>query len=71
MKITREFKGSTLTFKLEGRLDTMTAPELEAEIDKPVAGSSQPMASRLISSRASALPQRFLSLSVSLAHNAV
>ena len=41
MKITREFKGSTLIFRLEGRLDTMTAPELEAEIDKPVAGVTE------------------------------
>ena len=34
MKITREINGNTLTFRLEGRLDTMTAPELEAELNQ-------------------------------------
>ncbi len=32
MTITKEQNGSSMTFALEGRLDTMTAPELEAEI---------------------------------------
>ena len=32
MNITRKTEGSTLIIALEGRLDTMTAPELEAEL---------------------------------------
>ena len=32
MKITKTAEGSKLTLALEGRLDTTTAPELEAEI---------------------------------------
>ena len=32
MTITKEQNGSSMTIALEGRLDTMTAPELEAEI---------------------------------------
>ena len=32
MQMTKELTGNTLTFTLEGRLDTMTAPELDAEI---------------------------------------
>ncbi len=32
MEITREKKGLEVTMKLKGRLDTVTAPELEAEI---------------------------------------
>ena len=32
MTITKELNGADLTIALEGRLDTMTAPELEAEI---------------------------------------
>ncbi len=32
MTITKEQNGSALTLSLEGRLDTMTAPQLEAEI---------------------------------------
>ena len=33
MKITKTQEGSKLTIALEGRLDTMTAPELEAELN--------------------------------------
>ena len=32
MNISKEQSGSSLTIALEGRLDTMTSPELEAEI---------------------------------------
>ena len=32
MTITKQQNGSTLNLALEGRLDTMTAPELDAEI---------------------------------------
>ena len=32
MNISKEQNGSSLTIALEGRLDTMTSPELEAEI---------------------------------------
>lgn len=32
MQITKNIDGNTLNVKLEGRLDTMTAPELEAAI---------------------------------------
>ncbi len=32
MQMTKELTGNTLTIALEGRLDTMTAPELDAEI---------------------------------------
>lgn len=32
MTITKTAEGSTLTFVVEGRLDTTTAPELEAEL---------------------------------------
>ena len=32
MTISKELNGSTLNIALEGRLDTMTAPELEAEL---------------------------------------
>ena len=32
MNITKKTEGSTLIIALEGRLDTMTAPELEAEL---------------------------------------
>ena len=33
MTITKTLTGSTLTVALEGRLDTMTSPELEAELN--------------------------------------
>lgn len=32
MTVTKQKEGSTLTVGVEGRLDTLTAPELEAEI---------------------------------------
>ncbi len=41
MTINKEKKDSTLTLFLEGRLDTTTAPELEAEIDSSVDGVSE------------------------------
>lgn len=34
MKINTEANGDKLTLRLEGRLDTTTAPELEAELEK-------------------------------------
>ena len=34
MKINKTQNGKELTIALEGRLDTMTAPELEAELNK-------------------------------------
>ena len=34
MTITKNLNGSVLEIALEGRLDTMTAPELEAELNK-------------------------------------
>ena len=34
MTITRELNGADLKIALEGRLDTMTAPELEAELNQ-------------------------------------
>ncbi len=34
MTITKKQDGKNLTIELEGRLDTMTAPELEAELKK-------------------------------------
>ena len=33
MTISKEQNGNTLKIALEGRLDTMTAPELEAELN--------------------------------------
>ena len=33
MTINKTLNGTTLTIALEGRLDTMTAPELEAELN--------------------------------------
>lgn len=39
MTITRKQNGETLEVALEGRLDTMTAPELEAELNKSLAGA--------------------------------
>ena len=38
MTITKEQNGSALTMKLEGRLDTTTAPQLEAELKDSLAG---------------------------------
>ncbi|MBR2660694.1 MAG: STAS domain-containing protein [Clostridia bacterium] len=34
MTITKEWNGTELKIALEGRLDTMTAPELEAELNQ-------------------------------------
>ena len=34
MTITKKMNGTTLEIALEGRLDTMTAPELEAELNQ-------------------------------------
>ena len=34
MNITKTWEGKTLTVALEGRLDTMTSPELSAELDQ-------------------------------------
>ena len=39
MTITKELNGTNLKIALEGRLDTMTAPELEAELNKSMAGA--------------------------------
>lgn len=36
MKITKKQEGTKLLMKLEGRLDTTTAPELDAEIKKSI-----------------------------------
>ena len=38
MKISRQQNGNTLTLALEGRLDTATSPELEAELKKSLNG---------------------------------
>ena len=39
MTINKSQNGSTLVIALEGRLDTMTAPELEAELNKDMPGA--------------------------------
>ena len=39
MTIAKELNGADLKISLEGRLDTMTAPELEAELNKSMAGA--------------------------------
>ena len=39
MTITRNLNGTTLEVALEGRLDTMTAPELEAELNGSMEGA--------------------------------
>lgn len=38
MIITKNIDGETLTFTLEGRLDTTTSPQLEAELKQSVGG---------------------------------
>ena len=38
MTITKKQNGTSLEIALEGRLDTMTAPELEAELSKSLDG---------------------------------
>lgn len=39
MDIQKTQNGDTLTLKLEGRLDTTTAPQLEAELKQSIAGA--------------------------------
>ena len=39
MTITKKQNGSALEIALEGRLDTMTSPELEAELNQSLAGA--------------------------------
>ena len=39
MTITKQQNGTTLLLALEGRLDTMTAPELEEELSKSLPGA--------------------------------
>ena len=39
MTINKNLNGSALEIALEGRLDTMTAPELEAELSKSMPGA--------------------------------
>lgn len=38
MEIVKTKENSSLTFALEGRLDTMTAPQLEAEVNSSLEG---------------------------------
>ena len=38
MTIKKNLESGTLTLKIEGRLDTMTAPELEAELKQDMEG---------------------------------
>lgn len=39
MTITKTQNGTALTLALEGRLDTMTSPDLEAELNKSLPGA--------------------------------
>ena len=39
MTITKHMNGANLELALEGRLDTMTAPALEAELNQDIAGA--------------------------------
>ena len=39
MTITSNMNGATLEIALEGRLDTMTAPELETELNRSLGGA--------------------------------
>ena len=41
MTITKKQEGSTLTVSLEGRLDTVTAPQLEGDLRSSVNGISE------------------------------
>lgn len=43
MTIHKDMNGKELTIALEGRLDTMTAPELEAELSKSLDGAESLM----------------------------
>ena len=38
MNLIKESNGSALTIKVEGRLDTITAPKLEAELKSSISG---------------------------------
>ncbi len=41
MKITKTLENTTLNIALEGRLDTVTAPELEAELKASLSGITE------------------------------
>lgn len=41
MNINKEINGSTLNITLEGRLDTTTAPKLEAELKSSISGITE------------------------------
>lgn len=41
MTISKDLNGTTLTINVEGRLDTTTAPQLEAELKASLAGISE------------------------------
>ena len=41
MTINKAINGNTLEIALEGRLDTMTAPELEAELNQSLPGADR------------------------------
>ena len=41
MTISKSMEGSTLTYILEGRLDTTTAPKLEADLKQSVKGVTE------------------------------
>lgn len=41
MIITKNIDGETLTFTLEGRLDTTTSPQLEAELKQSIGGMKE------------------------------
>lgn len=41
MKIEKTLEGTTLNVALEGRLDTITAPELEKEMQKSLSGITE------------------------------
>ncbi len=41
MKLTKTLNGTSLTIALEGRLDTITAPELEKELQTALGGADE------------------------------
>ena len=41
MTITREMNGTTMTFRIEGSLDTLTAPALMEELEKDMDGADE------------------------------
>lgn len=41
MNMIKESNGSSLTIKVEGRLDTITAPKLEAELKSSISGMTE------------------------------